>query len=912
MIEYREAPLPNAVQVAKELLLAVGNFSAMDGSVTLSTQVLGLAGAMADSDDLKEFYDGISDIFADCLSALPAQVPVISTLASLLSGRGEVGPLFGARVLDRLVTRLAECAARGDVLTSKLILRSFACLASSGCLTVDGEGSLCALLDILLDIAYAAWDATGLSTDGRAAIYLLAHTLPWALGALMKSDAGNERIRRSTPLFARVVSEWKSPFSPAGRRAVFLYDATPEDAADESAHISLGPAAGPVSWDTLWEVSKSSLDTITKVQSEGAFAAPACMSCLWDLPEVASELAAANLAIDAAALDQLRELASNRDLFSSASSESSWLRPCFSIFDSDSSPQAAEVCAQLTALEKTLALDYCRDVSHFFSPVIRFNGTRAGTLDTLVTHLVALHKLYPACPHFQYVLVEALFAGFVSVPADPAKHAFTGRVLLELCRKEETVRPVVALGASVLFAMASDLDSTVWRALAEWLGFHLVNTKVSWPYWPQWAADMQGHLSGTDDSFSPENMLFLTAAIQKSTRVLQPDIVSEALPEPLTSLVPGLASIHCSLFAPLGGSAPEPASERAQELQQLLHARVEADEVEQWVEALALGGDEATDELLKIKILIQALFEEGKGALSVFTSLVDRYGEVLRMYTDGSPATKLAVVQYVEEIFSASADRYRFILAIDCLVRKGIISVDGLAAFVVSSSQIYGLSSNLWTFQVAQLAVDRSVDILQASVKLYSTSLASGGIAAQERGGRSDTRDQDDDDVAVIGSRRRDEDEDEDEDSGRRGREEVDADAADAGHHAGQQAVLSETAKEALMLALANAGSVYSTLLTGLFSSLVPGSFPDCDSSSVTTAHKSAALSLIMYVSRTLHDAHRQLLSISSIAEADKQFLNTGALKSTLQSLGTSLKSGGDVDLYAFFQKAVTKWECFL
>jgi hypothetical protein len=301
MIEYKENPLPNAVQVAKELVLQAANFSTMTDDETLSGRILGLAGAMADSDDLREFYDGISDIFAESLCALPAQIPAIGTLATIMTSRGEVGPLFGGRVLDRLITRFIESTTRGDVLTSKMILRAFACLTSSGCIAVEGEGSLCALLDVLLDCAYAAWSSNSLAPEGRVAIYLLAQTLPWALTVLLNSGSGNERVSRSLPLFARIVSEWVSPFSPVGSKAVFLYDTTPEDAADESAHISVGPTAGPVCWDTLWEISKSTMDVISKAQLEGTFVAPTCMSCLWELSEVASELIGTRLTIDVAA-----------------------------------------------------------------------------------------------------------------------------------------------------------------------------------------------------------------------------------------------------------------------------------------------------------------------------------------------------------------------------------------------------------------------------------------------------------------------------------------------------------------------------------------------------------------------------------------------------------------------------------
>lgn len=906
MIEYKEAPLPNPVQVAKELLLQVANFAAMEEGETVSERLLGLAGAMADSDDLKEFCDGISDIFAECLSALPAQIPVIATLTSLLSGRGEVGPVFAARVLDRLGARLSEAFAVGDVLTTKLVLRAFACLSSSGSLAVDGTSGLCALLDVFLDVAYAAWDsATGLAPDGRAAIYLLAHTLPWSLGALLKSESGSERVGRSMLLFARVVSEWTSPFSPTGSKAVFLYDAVPEDAADGTAHISLGPAAGPVCWDTLWEASKYAMDMITQAQSHGVAAAPACMSAVWELPEVAHELSPTSLSIEPSVFDQLKGFATRRELFCNTGTESSWLRPCFSIFDSSCSPQAAETCAQLSPAEKVLALDYCRDVTHFFSPVIRFNGTRAGTLDTLGAQLVALRKLFPTCSHFQYVLMEALLAAAVSVPCDPAKHALISRIILELCKKEETIRPVVALGASVLFNMSSDLDWTLWRSVADWLGFHLVNTKVSWPYWTQWAEDLQAYQNGSDDSFAAENALFLTSVIQKCTRILQPDIVKEALPVGLQSLVPGPVITRCSLFARAAGSETEEVAEQTKELLNMVRARVSADDVEQWLEALTLAGDDTENELLKIKLLVQSLFEEGKGAFSVFTSLVDRYGEVLRMYTDGGPTTKLATVEYVDQVFVDCSDRYRFLIALDYLIRKGVVSVDALAAYTTSPAHVYGLSSQPWLFQVIQQTVDRTADILQASAKLYASTRSVGAVTRSAQAENAEDQN-DDDDLAVIGARRHDDEGDDDTDGRRRRADEDDADDADVEPEQDP----SETVREALESALTSAGAVYNTLLCNLFSSIVPKSTSEQDTALVSTAHKSAVLSLITYVSRALHSARADVLRTPGIADiTDANFLNIPAVRATLQSSGDSLQSNGLEEYLSFFKSSVSRWE---
>jgi hypothetical protein len=99
--------------------------------------------------DLQQYPEEISGLFTKCLSQLSVQIPTLASLLALIHAQE---PQFAGLVADKLQQRLLQAAAEDDVPTAKLVLRSVACLAASGCFAAEGSGGLLELLQDLLAV----------------------------------------------------------------------------------------------------------------------------------------------------------------------------------------------------------------------------------------------------------------------------------------------------------------------------------------------------------------------------------------------------------------------------------------------------------------------------------------------------------------------------------------------------------------------------------------------------------------------------------------------------------------------------------------------------------------------------------------------------------------------------------------
>jgi hypothetical protein len=222
-----------------------------------------------------------------------------------------------------------------------------------------------------------------------------------------------------------------------------------------------------------------------------------------------------------------------------------WLKPCFSIFDKDSSSTAAFICEQLTYQEKVQAMDYCRDILNLFDPIIREDGTHVGTVETLCNHLLLVSKLFPtvSSTDMEYIFVETLLVALTQLPSRTSRTGALCRVILQLCKKSPTFPPVLALGTSILYQLGTDMDTGIWRILAQWLSFHLINTKLGWPYWNHWAEDFT-----LQNKVNTESKMFLDIVVGRCSRALLPDIVRSSLPQSMHCLIPNCNGPFCPLF----------------------------------------------------------------------------------------------------------------------------------------------------------------------------------------------------------------------------------------------------------------------------------------------------------------------------------------------------------------------------
>ena len=164
-----------------------------------------------------------------------------------------------------------------------------------------------------------------------------------------------------------------------------------------------------------------------------------------------------------------------------------WLRPRFAIFDQDTNDDVATLCSSTSPLERYLAVGYYTDILYNFEPFLRSDGTRVGSTELLLTHLLSVSRLFDSSIRMEYVLVELIFQMICAVPAHdsynaghslthslthPFTHSLTHsgyyRILLELCKRYSTYPIVIAQGTSLLYQMLPEMDTIVVMELGRY------------------------------------------------------------------------------------------------------------------------------------------------------------------------------------------------------------------------------------------------------------------------------------------------------------------------------------------------------------------------------------------------------------------------------------------------------------
>jgi len=355
---------------------------------------------------------------------------------------------------------------------------------------------------------------------------LIASTIPWAAPVLAGNAEGSALLMRCGQVFTDLCLKRSSDYDINGVNAIFHEYGVPID--DDGnplvrSTLSVGPSvAGSTCWDTLWEACNVAADIISQ---GSAFTPPASLFMPMLHPSIFDTIkSSVPMAISTTATAEIVSALSSSTIIEHH--QIRWLRPRFAIFDQDTHDDVATICTSLSPLERFLAVGYYTDILYNFEPLLRSDGTRVGSTELLLTHLLSVSKLYDGSIRMEYVLVELIFQMICAVPAHDSYNAGYYRILLELCKKYSTYPSVIAQGTYILYQMLSDLDTIVVMELGRWLAFHLSNTLLSWPYWNHWASD----LASDDSSNTTNNRLFISIVIDKCCRVGVPSKVQETLP----------------------------------------------------------------------------------------------------------------------------------------------------------------------------------------------------------------------------------------------------------------------------------------------------------------------------------------------------------------------------------------------
>ncbi len=467
---------------------------------------------------------------------------------------------------------------------------------------------------------------TPISSHAEACLYLIASTIPWAAPALTASAGGSALLLRCQQVFIDFCSKQSSSYDINGVNAIFHEFVIPSDEEGNPlvrSTVSVGPSVtGSSCWDTLWEACNIAADIISQ---GSAFTPPASLfmpmlhlSMLDIVKSSVPTTLPSNVAGDFVAALSSSTMLENHQI--------RWLRPRFAIFDQDTNDDVAALCSSTSSFERYLAVGYYTDILYNFEPFLRSDGTRVGSTELLLSHLLSVSKLYDSNIRMEYVLVEFIFQMICAVPAHDSYNAGYYRILLELCKKYASYPIVIAQGMSLLYQMLPEMDTIVVMELGRWLAFHLSNTLLSWPYWAHWASEIAND-DGTDLT---NHRLFIAIVIDKCCRVGIPSKVQETLPVVFHGCISGTdpypkSVLFANAASELGGIAAT--------LKNMIINRATDDVIYAYINecnpTIDITADDGDNSGLmgnwKIRVLLHAIFECSGIILSNMTNLLELY-----------------------------------------------------------------------------------------------------------------------------------------------------------------------------------------------------------------------------------------------------------------------------------------------
>eukprot|EP01041_Mallomonas_annulata_P011069 gene11069-23133_t len=743
MENKKKASLSPEILQAKQLLIAVSDYSVVDGHSDITPNLEPLAMALVEGGDLVTFSVGISDLFVQFFSELSLQIPIIATLLALI---GKSDRSFVELVVEKLYKNLTRSVIEDDVSTAKLNLRALSCLASAGVVRKTGPDSVGSILTTLIRTVNGDWrEARGwslLSSRGRAAIFLVASTIPWVAFALStEGTEGISLLEDSKAICSRVQKDYRSPYDVSCPHAVFHSNVS-------SSLGDAGQAMGPTDaacWDDIWASCNVAIGVIED-SLQGRPVTASCMYMPWlelkdailgteetmggveEEPQSVSFKSALGISIatDSSSLEEaLRGLGAGAstvdrrnqsmdDLQSTISQSSVWMGLRFQLFDAESSPEAATLSA-LSPLEKHLFDDLYCDTLRLFEPVVIDDGTLIGSIELLCKHLLAVNKLLPAGVRAEYFVVEVLLLQLIQIPS--RRPPLVVRVLLELCRIMPEIPPALATGCTLLFQLAPALDLAAVRELSRWHASHLLNSEMSWPYWDYLGTEFQEAPPGDGRRY------YLTMMTDILCRATVPSKVKDALPVALHVCEPQDCSPRCPDFDFDGGkgqggtSTSSGLARVAKELKSRIERKQTPDDVQDWLEAPHETVEESSQmEGWRLSLLLQAVLviSAKVKAISSLSAQLDRYGELLRSLAQ-SPENQMCLLRSC--VSSLSHDYGTLWLLLDILLRRAILRPSVVASWACSADHFINLGSNIWIWTLIELPVLRSLDVCKASLK---------------------------------------------------------------------------------------------------------------------------------------------------------------------------------------------------
>lgn len=319
----------------------------------------------------------------------------------------------------------------------------------------------------------------------------------------------------------------------------------------------------------------------------------------------------------------------------------------------------------------------------------------------------------------EYMIIEVILANLFALPKSTHLEIFYGSLMLELCKINPQVYPIVLSHAiELLFERLDSMNVACVDRFASWFAYHLSNFLFQW----QWA-DWSQYITQTELQPKPK---FIRETLTRCMRLSYYEKVLGFIPENFQNLMPDPPLPVNKYITDDAESLPEYSI-----VEKLMNAFKDKSTPEQVIEIineidnLPNAKTEGDVNPLKISSFLTVLLSYASKSFTHLFYMIHKYNRVLQ-YLNTSEEAQLCMLKTMFEIWKSHEQLMEVLVT--KLLKANIISYTAIANFVFSK-EMYSDLMKSYVWNILHSAIKRQIqtvkDLERDLKELHKT--ASGG-----------------------------------------------------------------------------------------------------------------------------------------------------------------------------------------
>ena len=299
----------------------------------------------------------------------------------------------------------------------------------------------------------------------------------------------------------------------------------------------------------------------------------------------------------------------------------------------------------------------------------------------------------------EYMVIEVILANLFALPKSPHLEIFYGSMILELCKINPQIYPIVLSHAvELLFERLDSMNVACVDRFASWFAYHLSNFQFQWS-WQDWAQYVS-------QSVLQPKPKFIKETLTRCMRLSYYEKVQDLIPENFQQLMPD-PPLPVNKYLGDAASFPE-----YKIVERLMNAFKDKATPEQVIEII-----NEIDELpevqpiehgfnpLKISSFLTVLLSYASKSFTHLFYMIHKYNKVLQ-YLNTSEEAQLCMLRTMFEIWRSHEQLMEVLVT--KLLKANIISYTAIANFVFSKEMHNDLMKN-YVWNILHSAIRRQI-----------------------------------------------------------------------------------------------------------------------------------------------------------------------------------------------------------